>query len=555
MPDPTSYRRRWISLYIVLSAAFMQLIDITIVNVAIPSIQRDLHAKYSEIVLIVSLYQLGFAVLLITGGRLGDIYGRKRVFLLGMLGFIVSSGACGFAPSAGVLVASRLVQGLFAALMYPQVLAVIQVSFPAQERARAFGTLGAITGVATVAGPLFGGVLIQWNLLGLEWRPIFLINVVIGAVALAVARKYLSESKAEYQQKLDLPGVLLAAAALFALIWPLATGREAGWPLWAWASLAAAIPLGYGFVRHEKRRTGRSQFPLFNMNLLENRSFKTGLLVSLFFFMGVPAFSFVFMLYLQIGLHYSPLNAGLTLVPFAVFSASGSASSIRLLPRLGKKLLYLGTVLLSLGMGGVILAVRSASISISSWDVAAPLAIAGAGLGTTVAPLINIVLAGIQAEEAGSASGVLTTSQRVGGSVGIGIIGVIFFALLAAYAKPAAQRLVPATKRELQAAGVPAVRAREMADHFEDCFLRRMRSPNPTTAPPGCSDQGDVPDSQGPARILSSAARRAIALDFTRAVQWTFLFQIAVFGTVLVLLVRLPEPPREVLGGDGRAGA
>src|SRR5215472_5484620 len=230
-PDP----RRWPALWCVLTAAFMVLLDISIVNVAIPSIQQNLHASFGEVQLVLAGYALAYAVLLITGGRLGDIYGRKRMFMLGMGGFVVASALCGLAQNPTMLVTSRVLQGLMAALMYPQVLSVIQVLFPPRERGKAFGIFGAIIGLATISGPLAGGLIIRDDLSGGAWRWIFLVNLPIGIAALSAAWRVLPESRAPQATRLDLWGVGIVTAGLGLLVYPLVEGRDLGWPVWSLA--------------------------------------------------------------------------------------------------------------------------------------------------------------------------------------------------------------------------------------------------------------------------------------------------------------------------------
>ena len=324
--------RRWVALAVVLIAGFMQLVDISIVNVAIPSIQRDLDATYSQIQWVLAGYQLAFAVMLITGGRLGDIYGRKRLFMIGMAGFTVASALCGLAQTPEMLIGSRVLQGLMGAIMFPQILSVIQVTFPPQERATAFGMFGATIGLATITGPLVGGLLIEADLFGLEWRPIFLVNLPIGIAALAVAARFLVESKAPRALRLDPVGVALVTAGLLLLVYPLVQGRDLGWPLWTFLSMAAAVPVLVGFGAYERRKKALDGSPLVDLDLFRQRSFVPGLLVAGIFFMGIPAFFLIFSLWLQIGLGFSALHAGLTGAPFAVGSALASAASVRLAP-------------------------------------------------------------------------------------------------------------------------------------------------------------------------------------------------------------------------------
>jgi EmrB/QacA subfamily drug resistance transporter len=488
-PAPTAEQadpRRWVALAVVLSAAFMQLVDISIVNVAIPSVQRDLDASYAQVQWVLAGYQLAFAVTLITGGRLGDIFGRRRLFLLGMTGFTLASALCGLAQSPAMLIGSRVLQGLAGALMFPQVLSVIQVTFPPRERGTAFGIFGAIIGLATIMGPLVGGLLIQGDLLGLEWRPIFLVNVPIGVAALALAVRYLPESRAPRALRLDLAGVAIVTTGLLLLIYPLVQGRDLGWPLWTFLSMAAAVPVLVAFAVYERRKKAADGSPLVETDLFRQRAFLVGLLISAIFFMGVGAFFLTFTIYLQIGLGFTALHAGLTTIPFAIGSASASAASVRLAPRLGRRILSVGSLLLALGMAAVIWTISRYGIGVHSWQLWPALLVCGLGMGSVVAPLVNIVLAGIQGQNAGSASGVLTTIQQIGGAVGVAVVGVIFFGLLSSHAGAVSDELTPRLRSDLQTAGVPAPVANQVVAGFQTCFQDRAGAKDPSATPPSC---------------------------------------------------------------------
>lgn len=538
--------RRWLELAVVLSAAFMQLIDVSIVNVAIPSIESTLHASSSQIQMVIAGYQLAYAVLLVTGGRLGDLYGRKKLFLIGMAGFVLSSAACGAAVSATMLVISRIVQGLFASLMYPQVLAVIQVGFPSHERAKAFGIFGSVVGVGTIAGPLLGGLLIAWNVFGLDWRPIFLVNVVIGVPAFVAAWLLLRDSRAPEAKGLDLLGVVVLTAALFLVVWPLVAGRQLGWPWWSFVCMAVGVLALVGFGLLERARTRARRAALVDTTLFEDRAFTIGLWVSLIFFFGVPAFFLIFTLHLQIGLNFSPLHAGLSTLPFAVAAAGFSAASIRLAPRFGKKVLSAGALVMAVGMGGVLLTVYLARAQLTSWDLIPALFVAGTGMGLVVAPLIDVVLAGVAPRHAGSASGVLTTVQQVGGAFGVAVIGVIFFGLLPGRGRAAASEVARELTTRLQASGMPRHAAEGVAHRFHACAEATFAQRNAQISPPGCGRSADPP-SPGANRLgeaMAEAGREAKGRAFAAALVDTQWVEIAAFLLVFLLLFRLPDPRR-----------
>src|ERR1035441_5420163 len=368
--------RRWKALAVVLIASFMILLDISLVNVAIPSVQRDLGATYAEIQWVLAGYQLAYAVVLITGGRLGDIFGRKRLFIIGVSGFTLASLICGLAPTPTTLIAARVFQGLMASLMYPQVLSVIQVSFPPRERGAAFGVFGGVIGVASISGPLLGGLLIQADIhIGghaLLWRPIFLVNLPIGIGAVVAAFIFLRESKAPSAPRLDIPGVVLASIGLFFIAFPLVEGRAAGWPLWAYLMLAGGVLVLVAFRRYIRLRADRGGSPLVEPALFGDRAFVVGSLIAMVFLAGIPAFFLTFSLYLQIGLGYSALHTGLTTLPFAMMSAMASGLSIRLAPKLGKRILSLGCIAMLVGLVALWFTVRSAGTGITGLQRSPP---------------------------------------------------------------------------------------------------------------------------------------------------------------------------------------
>ena len=536
---------------IVLTAVFVQLLDVSIVNVAIPSIQADVGASFAQIQLVLAGYQLAFACMLITGARLGDIFGRKKLFLTGMSIFTAASTLCGLAPDATTLVLARILQGLGSGLMFPQVLAVIQVTIPPKERGKAFGIFGATIGLATILGPLLGGLLIKANIFGSDWRAIFLVNIPVGVFALAAAARELPDSKAPDAPRLDVPGTLLITSGLFLLVYPLTEGREKGWPAWIYLMLAASVPLLVGFVLLQRRKTRRDASPLLLMTLFSNQAFRAGLALSAVFFLGIAPFFFVFSLYLQIGLGFSALHSGLATFPFAVGSAVASSRSDGLSKRLGKRVLSLGSGLLALGMVATIVVLHLAGAHLHGWEVGPVLFVSGLGLGFFVAPVTNIVLAGIQGREAGSASGVLSTSQQIGGALGVAIIGIVLFGQLGSHAVTAARQQAAALPSQLQAAGVPPLATGRVVARFSECFVRRANSPDPSSTPSGC---GTPAGQQAAGRVLAAAGRRANAENFLHATERTLLLEVLVFAVAFGLVRLLPDVDTEQAARDA-AGA
>ena len=421
-PDP----RRWAALVVMLLAAFMNLLDVSIVNIAVPSIQRGLHASYADVQWTLAGYALSYALVLITGGRLGDTYGRKRLFLIGVTGFTAMSVLCGAAQSPGMLIASRVAQGAMGALMIPQVLSVIQVSFPAAERIKALAAFGVTAGLGAVSGPLLGGLLTSHSLLGLGWRSIFMINVPVGVIAVAASLVLVRESRAPRPPRLDPAGVLLLSGALVLLLYPLVEGQQVGWPAWTYLMMALSGPVLAVFVGYERLKARRDGSPLVELRMFARRGFAAGMGIAMVVFLGVASFGLVLTLFLQQGLGFSPLHAGATFIPFSLglFVASGAAA--RLEPRFGRGVTMTGALIMAAGMAALIGIVHHFGTAVTTWDLTPALVVAGLGLGTVIAPLANVVLADVAVQDAGSASGVLNTGFQLGNSIGLALMGVVF---------------------------------------------------------------------------------------------------------------------------------
>ena len=425
-PAPTG-SHGWGPLLVVLAGTFMALLDFFIVNVALPSIQSGLHASRAAVQLIIAGYGLTFATGMITGGRLGDLYGRRRMFMTGLALFTLTSAACGLAPSAGLLIGARVLQGAAGALMTPQVLAIIGIVYAGPRRDRAFAAYGLAMGFAGVLGQLLGGAIIAASVGGSGWRGIFLINVPVGLTALVLARWVIPEF-AGHTARLDLAGTALATAGLAAVVAPLIEGQQYGWPAWTWASLAAAPVLLGGFVVHQRRRAASGRSPLVDPGLFASRGFSVGSLAALAFGLVPASFFFVLALFLQDGLGLSPLLSG------EVFAAVGAGYfaammlATGLARRLGRQVLALGAAVVA--AGGLLLAAADGG---ASWMPLLPgLAVTGFGIGLVLVPLSATVLAGVDPQHAGAAAGVLATAQQVGGAVGVALVGVVFYRSLGA---------------------------------------------------------------------------------------------------------------------------
>jgi EmrB/QacA subfamily drug resistance transporter len=536
--------RRWLALASVMTGLFMVLLDVSIVNVAIPAIRSNLNANNADIQFVVAGYGLAYAVLLITGGRLGDIFGRKKLFLIGMSGFVIASALCGLAQSAIMLDLSRVLQGGMAAMMYPQVLSVIQVTFPPQERARVFGFVGAVIGIATITGPLVGGLIIRNDITGGSWRWIFLVNLPIGIAALVAATRLITESRAPNATRLDLGGFVLSTAGILLLVYPLVEGQVAGWPAWTYICMAISPFMLIAFILYE-RSLPSTRFPLVQLSLFRIRSFSVGVAISAVFIAGIPAFFFTFSLMLQVGLGFSALNAGLTTIPWSLASAVASALSTRVAPRLGKYTIAIGASLLVIGILGIMLTIHVAGTKVTGWDLIPSFVVSGLGLGTVIAPLLNIILAGVPGRDAGSASGVLTTFQQLGGAIGVAVVGVVFFGLLSSRAPAAVATVTPQLQSQLAAANVPAPVAAGQIAHFSTCFNEQASSSDPSAPIPGCTETG-----RGPvADAFASAAQLALGRVFVTSVERILFFNVGFWALTGVLSMLLPRTrPRPAPG-------
>ena len=428
VPDP----RRWSALIIMLLAMFINIIDLSIVNVALPSLQKGLGASSSQIEWVVAAYVLAFALGLLPFGRLGDIVGRKRIFMLGVAGFTIASLLCGVAPSINLLIVARILQGLAGSMMIPQVLAIAQVTFPPKERGFAFSFFGLTAGLASVAGPLMGGLLISANLYGLDWRPIFLVNLPIGIFALIAAWRVVPETKPHPGLTHDLGGILLASIGILLMVFPLIEGRGYGWPVWAFAMIAASFVVFALFYLWEKRREAANQTQLLSVSLMKNRNFAIGSLITMIFFSGLPGFFFILALFLQSGFGFTPLQSGLTTIPFPIGVLIASLLSGRLGNKMMPQRLMGGALMLVIGMATLRYVIAGVTDEVNHWWLVVPLVISGFGLGVAISALFQTILVGVPPRDAGSASGALQAFQQIGGALGVALVGELFFSKLAA---------------------------------------------------------------------------------------------------------------------------
>lgn len=420
-------RPSWAALAVVLIGGFIAFLDFFIANVAIPSIQSDLGASPPETQLVMVGYGAALCVGLITGGRMGDIYGPRRMFLVGLALFTVASAACGFAPSIWFLIVARVIQGLAAAMLAPQVLAIVSHVYTGEARGRAFSAYGLMLGLSGLCGQVIGGVLIALDIAGLDWRTVFLINIPIGLVILALTPRTVPDIRTQSGVRLDLAGAALASVSLAAVVLPLLEGREQGWPLWAWLSLIAAVPLFALLITHQRRLAAKNAAPLIDPGLFRERGFTVGITAYFVYFMSMGSFFLLFAIYMQEGRGWEPLSSGLL---FTTMSAGFFGSSFlagRIAARIGNQVIALGAGLVAIGYGTVGVIVAQIGVDGTAGWVAPGLLVAGFGMGLVAAPLPGAAMAGVDPEHASSASGVLSTAMEGGAALGVSLVGLVFF--------------------------------------------------------------------------------------------------------------------------------
>jgi EmrB/QacA subfamily drug resistance transporter len=418
---------------VILTATFMALFDFFVVNVAAPTLQHNLHASDAAVQLIVGGYGFTYATGLVTGGRLGDRFSYRRLFLVGMLAFALASLLCGLAQTGPELVAARLLQGFTAAAMVPQVIALITATFPAEERPKALSWLGVAVGAGSVAGQIIGGVLLQANILGLGWRAIFLVNVPIGLITVFFALRLVPSIRATARPHFDVLGALGLSASLALALVPLVLGRSEGWPVWTWFSLAAAGPAMAAVLRWERRVSRQGRQPLIDLTLFRERSFTAGLGAIAGFMAFFGSFMLGLTLLLQSGLGLSPLDAGLTFGPLGLAFAGVSVVSSRLVARYGPVVTSAGAAISGLGLLGLLVELWALGHHVTAWELIPAMVVCGLGNGLALPTLMGVVLTRVRPQQAGAAAGVLTTAQQFSGAAGVALIGVVFFSALGSH--------------------------------------------------------------------------------------------------------------------------
>lgn len=415
----------WLALVVLLVGVFMTILDLFIVNIALDSIRRGLHADAAELQLVMVGYSAAYGVMMLNAARLGDLYGRRRIFLIGLAEFTAASLLCALAPTPIALIGARVLQGLGAALLMPQVFASLRVLFEGDARRRAFGILGVAQGLASPVAQIAGGFLIEHDLAGLGWRLVFLVNVPIGIAAIVAGRALILETRASVAPRLDLYGALTGALALALLLVPFMEGQESAWPWWSLVVPLLSLPVFAHFVRYERALPARNGVPIIDVRLFGNRRFVAGVVGVFFFYSAIGSFFLSLTMLLQAGLALSPLSAGLVFTPTAIAFLCGSVAGPRLARTVGHKALLAGVV--SFGAGLVFSIVVGLAAPRDLRLLIASLVLNGAGQGLVIPLALNAILSSVSENEAGMGSGVVGTMQTVGTSVGVAIVGVLFF--------------------------------------------------------------------------------------------------------------------------------
>jgi len=437
-PEPVVTRRTWLALGVLMLGVTIAMLDTTIVNVALPTIRTSLNASEATLAWIVSGYALAFGLALVPAGRIGDRIGHAKLFILGIAGFTLTSLWCGLSNGAMPLIVGRILQGAFGGIFFPAVLALLQLMFPLSVRGRAFSIQGAVVGFATALGPIVGGLLIAAFGDTHGWRSIFFVNLPIGLIAAIAAIKLLPRDLGgSVHARTDIVGLLLLTAALSALLVPLIQGQDAGWPRWTIISIVAGVLGLVVFALFEIYYVGRGGNPLVPPRLFIHPQFRFGVLLAMVYFAGFSSIPFTLSILWQSGLGHDALSSGLVLVPFAIGSIIGSTLSNRLARQLGRTVLAIGTGLVALGLAVVwFIIYRTPGLNLTHWMLAIPLLIAGTGSGLFIPPNQQFIISTVDPLEAGAASGVLGTCQRVGTAIGIAVIGSVLFSYVHAAADP-----------------------------------------------------------------------------------------------------------------------
>jgi len=546
-----SPKQKKIALLIVAFAFVMDLLDSTIVNIAIPSIQANLGASYATIQWLVAGYSLTFALLLITGGRMGDVFGYKKIFMFGVAGFTVASLLTGISPNSTFLVVTRLLQGSMAALMVPQVMSLMQVMYKPKERASVMGMFGMLGGLAASLGPIVGGLLLKANLFNLDWRPIFLINIPVGIFALLAGAKYLPNGKSIHPLHIDIKGTILIVAALSLLVFPLIEGRDLDWPVWTIIMLACSIPALALFGWYERRKDRRDKSALIVPTLFRVKTFVSGLVLNIITESVMIGYFLTVTLVMQVGLGYSPIKAALTGVPTAVGMTIGFAVlGQKMIAKFGRTVISMGAGVFAGGLIYAVWLINRYGLSTHPWQFIPGLLFVGIGLSLIMIPIFSAALQDVDASHAGSASGILNAVQQVGAAIGIAIIGVIFFGQLTHGATKSFDEIAPTFHKQLSALHIPKNAQESIINQTRACYYDRSTEKDASIVPESCKQaSAAVPDSQLSQQIgtvIATNAKEANARNFVTSFRASVVYVVVLLFLACGLSFTLPRKLRVV---------
>lgn len=539
-----SHRRRTIVMIVVALAFIMNLLDVTIVNIAIPSIQQNLGASDSDIQWVISAYLLTFGTLLITGGRMGDLFGYKKLFMIGVAGFTLASLLSGVSPNSSVLIIARLLQGVMAAIMVPQVFAMMQVLYKPHERVAVSAIFGMLGGLSSTAGMIIGGLLIQADIFGWDWRPIFLINIPVGIFALIAGQRLLPAGNSTHPPKhLDYVGSGLIVASLGLLIYALVEGRPFGWPWWIFVLIVVAAALLLVFVKYEFKQFKKGFSTLLVPILFKVRTFSAGIAVMLVFAMAFIGFFFTYTLTLQIGLGFSALKTALIGIPVAIgIMISAAALGRKLLPKLGGRVMTVGAVILGIGLILIALALERYGLNTTWYELLPGLFIFGMGMGMLFAAVFAVLYNDVDPQYAGAASGLQNAVQQVAGAIGVAIVGVILFAAIKSNALSSINSVTPRLKTQLSSLNIPAQTQAAIIHNLKRCYVAQASSSDPSKTPKGCGQSAATsPIQKQIGQAAANAATKANQKNFADSFSITVYYDLALLLIAFLVSFLLPR--------------
>lgn len=523
-PDD-AYPKRWLALFVLLAAAFMDLLDVTIVTVALPAIRADLGATYAATQWVTAGYTLAFGLGLITGGRLGDRYGRKWIFLVGIGAFTVASLLCGVAQSPEMLVIGRLLQGIASALMVPQIMATVFAVFPAKDRAAASGAYGAVAGMAAVFGPILGGVFVNYDVLGLGWRAVFLVNVPIGVLGFIASAKLVPETRSQRPLRMDLIGFVLVTASMALLLYPLVQGHEQDWPAWMFLALIVSPFVAGIYVLHARAKDCRDNSALVPLRLFRDPAFTAGVLMLLALDIAMIGFSVALSILLQIGYDFSPIKTGIAFVAWAVGAGLSAGFGNKFVASLGRYVPSGGAVVMAASILYIGLSTGDANLS---WpEMILGLLFFGIGMGLLIGPAFTIAGAKVDRDDAGAASGTLTAALQIGSATGVALLGVLFFNILTGGAGPAFDGQSGALRAQLSQAGITASAQDQVVSTARTCFVDQVGSKDPAQQPPSCQQAQANASNPAVGAAVATAAGKAKAEAFSEGLRFFVWFAVA----------------------------